>query len=203
MLNDVLAVSVAVAVVGVLATILGAVELTSKVLHAVRRAKRKAPNSVVLRGRDGDLDSGRRRLNPRTLVALPLALLFIGAGSLTGAAQTAIEGKLIGKWEGEVRTKVRGAVDQDRTLLIQSLSRHNGRLTAEALYGSTGKRLRPVTIEVTTDADGQQLHFRSDANDPIVLNVINDKTLLGTIRFPTLSTTRGSGDRDIRLDKVE
>ena len=87
--------------------------------------------------------------------------------------------------------------------MIQSFSRQNGKLVAEALYGSTGKRLRPVKVDVTTDADGQKLHFTSAANDPIGLNVVNEKTLLGTISFPTLSTVRGGGDRDIRLDKVE
>lgn len=140
----------------------------------------------------------------RTLISiirgfLP-AILLIPLSAVDSRPATTIDDigkKLVGKWEGVVDVKQ----DRGRTLVIQSIKKDGDYWSAEARYGTTGGGLARVKVKVIANGDGMTLEYVSSANNPVLLRLINDKEMDGTLTV-FVSSQAGS-KRALKLTKVE
>jgi hypothetical protein len=106
---------------------------------------------------------------------------------------------LLGKWEGEIGGLSRRS-DPNRTLIIDSVAERDGKLVAEGRYGITGKGLGKVQINVDSSGSHPSIQFTTGANLPVRLNLIDEKSLVGTITLP--GALQGANDRTMRLEKT-
>lgn len=132
--------------------------------------------------------------------AVMAATVLLGVFSAGVAAQTDPSAALVGKWEGELHFRTSTA-DAGRTLVIKSVTGQDGKWVADGLYGTTGKNLGKVAIDVDTGGRRPSLQFTTDANTVVKLELLDAKSLVGTL---TLAGSRkGGADRTLRLEKKE
>lgn len=130
-------------------------------------------------------------------ILAPLLLVNITSGPLLAATVDDLAKKLVGRWEGVVDVKQ----DRGRTLVIQSIKNDGDQWSAEARYGTTGGGLARVKAKVVASGDEIALQFVSSANNPVTLQLINDKELNGTLTVFASSQT--GSKRALKLTKVE
>lgn len=133
----------------------------------------------------------------RLPVSFTVLLFLIVAVQDGPQAQDDFVKVLVGKWEGELTLWTNRREDPNRTLIITSLDGKEGRWTASGYYGYP-KQLGPVTIDVTTAGQKVNLSFITGAQSTVNLTLMQDKYLVGTLRF------RSSQDeRTLKLQKVQ
>jgi hypothetical protein len=92
--------------------------------------------------------------------------------------------QFLGKWEGEVAF-LDSAYDRSRTLCVFSVNQGDGRWTALGRFGTTGKRLARVAIELDLSGHGHALQFVTGANELVRLDPgFGGKHLYGSIKYP-------------------
>ena len=85
--------------------------------------------------------------------------------------------RLVGRWEGDVDMTI-----TERTLLIPSVRRQDGRWLVEAQYGVTNVNLTPVVVALDTTGGRVQLRFVSHLGSPVSLTLQQDGLLRGGLR---------------------
>ena len=85
--------------------------------------------------------------------------------------------RLVGRWEGEVDMTI-----TERTLLIPSVRRQDGRWLVEAQYGVTNVNLTPIVVALDTTGGRVQLRFVSHVGSPVTLTLQQDGLLRGGLR---------------------
>jgi hypothetical protein len=122
--------------------------------------------------------------------------IFLGGAS----AQVDLGKALVGTWEGELTFRTSTA-DTNRTLVIKSVAQQDGKWVGDGLYGTTGKNLSKVSIDVDVTGRRPSLQFTSSEGSVIKLELLDPKSLVGTL---TLSGSRkGGADRPLKLEKKE
>lgn len=130
-------------------------------------------------------------------ITVSLLLVSITSGPLLAATVDELAKKLVGRWEGVVDVKQ----NRGRTLVIQSIKKDGDQWSAEARYGTTGGGLARVKARVVANGDEMTLLFVSSANNPVTLQLINDKELNGTLTVFTSS--QAGSNRSLKLTRVE
>jgi hypothetical protein len=122
-----------------------------------------------------------------------LALVF----GVADAAERDLVKALIGRWEGEIQLRgLPTRTDPNRTLVIESVTPTDDGTTARGRYG-TGKRMRPVVIDVDPSGTFLWMRFATRDDRPIKLTLIDDRALSGSIRL-----RGGAHERPLTLRKL-
>jgi len=133
-------------------------------------------------------------------VMATMAAVLLGVLAGAAAAQTDPGAALVGTWEGELTFRTNTA-DSNRTLVIKSVTQQDGKWVGDGLYGTTGKNLAKVAIEVDVKGRRPSLQFTSNEGSVVKLDLLDPKSLVGTL---TLSGSRkGGADRPLRLEKKD
>jgi hypothetical protein len=139
----------------------------------------------------------RQRLAAVVSVLIALAVLVASSG-----AQEDLTKALVGRWEGDVQiVGVKGNPDQNRTLVIESVTQSDGQWTGKGKFGITGKGLGPVQIEIEPSGGRPSIRFVTGANATVRLQLADEKHLVGTRSAPGAGV-RGSQDRPVRLERI-
>jgi hypothetical protein len=117
-----------------------------------------------------------------------------GLGAQTTDADLAK--KLIGKWEGVTATQY----NPFRSLIIKSVAREGDQLVATGNYGTTGKKLPQVKINIIANGSNVVLELTSRSGDDIDLKLIGDNELTGHTEVARL---RQRIHADMTLKKVQ
>jgi hypothetical protein len=141
----------------------------------------------------------RRRAMRRSVFSVTAALALFIAG--VSEAQTDPVKALVGKWQGEAQNVGRG--NPDRTLIIETVSEKDGKWLAEGRFGITGQRFGPVQIQVEMGGQWLAIRFVTGANSTVRLNMVDDKSMVGTLTFVGASNSGQSNDRAMRLQRME
>jgi hypothetical protein len=132
--------------------------------------------------------------------AVVMAAMLLGVWAGIAGAQADPAAALVGTWEGELTFRTNTA-DANRTLVIKSVIQQDGKWVGEGLYGTTGKNLSKVAIDVDVKGRRPSLQFTSGEGSVIKLDLLDPKSLVGTL---TLSGSRkGGADRPLKLEKKE
>jgi hypothetical protein len=131
----------------------------------------------------------------RLAIALIVALLAT-AGS---EAQTDPSKVLIGQWQGEIRDPFMKG-NPNRILVVQSVNQSDGKWTAEGLYG-IAKASGKVHIEVDMTGQWPSIRFVTGANSVVKLNLVDNRSLTGTITYS--GSSQYGGDRPMNLRKTD
>jgi hypothetical protein len=99
---------------------------------------------------------------------------------LQGSPDAELPRLLVGRWEGEVDLAM-----AERTLLIQSLRRQDGRWVARALYGTTNVNLTPTTANVEVVDGRVVVSFVTHLTSRVRLTLHRDDRLVGAFRLAT------------------
>ncbi|MBI2554617.1 MAG: hypothetical protein HYV92_09425, partial [Candidatus Rokubacteria bacterium] len=87
--------------------------------------------------------------------------------------------RLVGTWQGEVDLRF-----PDRTLIVHSVRRQEGKWVVEAEYGTTNVYLTPVAATVETTEGRVQLRFVTQLQSEVRLTLHTDDHLRGVFRLP-------------------
>lgn len=87
--------------------------------------------------------------------------------------------RLVGTWQGEVDLTF-----PDRTLIVHSVRRQEGKWVVEAEYGTTNVYLTPVAATVETTEGRVQLRFVTQLQSEVRLTLHTDDHLRGVFRLP-------------------
>jgi hypothetical protein len=129
-----------------------------------------------------------------------LASMLMGVWAGGAGAQGDPAAALVGTWEGELTFRTSTA-DANRTLVIKSVTQQDGKWVGDGLYGTTGKNLSKVAIDLDVKGRRPSLQFTSSEGSVIKLDLLDPRSLVGTL---TLSGSRkGGADRSLKLEKKE
>ena len=131
----------------------------------------------------------------KRVMALAVLAAFTLAAEAPLSAQADLKKTLVGKWMGDVQDP--GArKNTERTLVISSVSGS----TFKGRFGPTGEGLSQVSGEIDAATKPPTLKFETKGGSHVVLMLLDDKNLQGTINF------RGTGprlqDMPLRLAKT-
>ena len=130
-------------------------------------------------------------------VAVLAILLWCGVA----LAQSDLDTKLVGKWQGDLADskygKGAGAPPSGRTLIIRSMTKTEQKWTIDAIYGITGRPLAPVVPAVDESGAAPTIQFMFGPGSQVTLRLIDAKNLVGTVK----STGGVMESRDLRLTK--
>ncbi len=99
---------------------------------------------------------------------------------------------LVGRWDGKVELAV-----AERSLLIDSVRRHEGKWQIQARYGFTDKDAGPVPATLDVAGDRVIIRFVTQLASRIVLTLHADQTLRGSFSMPF-----DARDRRLELSKA-
>jgi hypothetical protein len=71
------------------------------------------------------------------------------------------------------------------------------------MYGITGRTLGPIVVDVHTGAGGLSNTFVMQSQNPVTLNLVGDKDLVGSITFASVAPGGLGTKRDMSLSRIK
>lgn len=126
--------------------------------------------------------------------------LLLGTGG--ASAQVDLAEALVGRWEGELQTRVKKG-DPVLLLVITSVKQEGSKWIVDARLGGAEGKTAPVQIDIDTSGSKPSLRFKGVSGTEYALNLFGDKELAGTATLTTSQAGKGGRDRSVKLEKRE
>jgi CHAT domain-containing protein len=113
--------------------------------------------------------------------------------------------RLVGYWRGDAQSRFSGP-KAEQSLYIDSVGQKDGQWIAKGRYGTPGRGAGGrVHIEVDNSGKRPWIKFVTGGNSRAQLELIGEKNLMGTIKYPGASFTgsRGGNENALRLERGE